>query len=179
MNSLIRQFARGWRLAVGGLALAGVIDLRARSFSSNFNDGQPPEVWFTGTAFWSDTGGVGNSGVVKLTEAVNGQMGSMLINDLDGGSEITGFTARWKMKLGGGTVRPADGLSFNFAPDLLDWWAFGEEGAGSGITISFDTWDNGGGEAPAIDVKSGGMVIASARGNLELFRTGDFVEVLA
>ncbi|MBI3192013.1 MAG: hypothetical protein HYZ36_05050, partial [Pedosphaera parvula] len=41
--------------------------------------------------------------------------------------------------------------------------AFGEEGSGTGISICFDTWDNNGDDtAPAIDVKVGGTIIATA-----------------
>ena len=35
-----------------------------------------------------------------------------------------------------------------------------EEGDGNGLIIAFDTYDNGGGEAPAIDIKWQGNVIA-------------------
>src|SRR5882672_5989104 len=36
----------------------------------------------------------------------------------------------------------------------------GEDGAGTGLSVNFDTWDNGGGEAPSIDLKWQGNVIA-------------------
>jgi hypothetical protein len=39
------------------------------------------------------------------------------------------------------------------------------------------TFDNGGFEAPAIDVKYGGVTVASTKGIDYLFRTGDFVDV--
>ena len=48
--------------------------------------------------------------------------------------------------VGGGTALPADGYSFSFGDIPNTSW--GEEGAGAGITVAFDTWDNGGGEAP-------------------------------
>jgi hypothetical protein len=51
--------------------------------------------------------------------------------------------------------RPADGLSINIGNDLPDTIGLAEEGSGSGIRICFDTWDSGGGEAPAIDVWRG------------------------
>ena len=38
--------------------------------------------------------------------------------------------------------------------------AFGEEGKGTKLIVSFDNWDNGGGEAPAIDIFWGGVLIA-------------------
>ncbi len=55
------------------------------------------------------------------------------------------------MRGGGGTATPADGFAFVLGDDAADG-AFGENGAGSGLVVSFDTYDNGGGEAPAIDV---------------------------
>jgi len=40
---------------------------------------------------------------------------------------------------------------------LDDTTNFGEEGTGTGLIVSFDTYDNAGGEAPAISVKYGGV----------------------
>lgn len=175
MKALIKQIVGRLKL-LAGLAIGAASAVSGASFSTDFDAGPPSGVNIYNYAHWDFSGGVGDSGVIKLTDAFNGLEGSMIIDDLDGGAEITGFTASFKMKIGGGTVTPADGLSFNFAPDLPDW-SFGEEGAGTGLTISFDTFDNGGGEAPSIEVKRGGIVIASVKGNLNLFRTDDFVEV--
>jgi hypothetical protein len=44
--------------------------------------------------------------------------------------------------------------------------SFGEEGAGTGLTIAFDTNDNGGGEAPAVDVKWRGQTIGHVPKNV-------------
>ncbi|HSH14841.1 MAG TPA: hypothetical protein VLD18_02330, partial [Verrucomicrobiae bacterium] len=67
--------------------------------------------------------------------------------------------------------RPADGMSFNFANDLPNGTftpslpcCGAEDGAGTGLTISFDAWDNGAGndtDAPAIEVIYGGQVKAT------------------
>lgn len=145
----------------------------ASAFSSDFNSGLPPGTSVFGSAFVDSTGGVNGSGVLKLTSAMNAQQGSFIINSLDASAPINGFTATFKMLIGGGNG--ADGLSFNFAPDLPNE-IFGEEGAGTGLTVSFDSFDNGGGEAPAIDAKVGGAVVASVPGS-GVFRTGDFVDV--
>src|SRR5687767_5345163 len=144
----------------------------ATLFSSDFNSGLPPGTSVFGSAFVDSTGGVDGSGVLKLTSAMNAQQGSFII-DSDATTPVSAFTAAFRMLVGGGNG--ADGLSFNFAGDLPND-VFGEEGAGTGLTISFDTWDNGGGEAPAIDAKVGGAVIASVPGSTA-FRTGDFVDV--
>src|SRR6266545_1220657 len=147
---------------------------RAATFSTDFNSGLPPGASVYGTAVVDSAGGVGDSGVLKLTPALPSQQGSFLIDDLDGGAPIASFSATFQMLIGGGNG--ADGVSFNFASDLPND-SFGEEGAGTGLTIAFDTFDNGNSEAPAIDVKSGGVTIASVKGILDLVRINDFVDV--
>jgi hypothetical protein len=64
--------------------------------------------------------------------------------------------------MGGGSGNAADGFSFNFADDL-GGGTIGEEGAGTGLIVAFDIYDNGGGEAPAIDLKVGGVVVQSKK----------------
>ncbi len=124
----------------------------AATFSSGFSDGVPPGSTLFGSAKVEN-------GVLKLTTATNAQLGSLVIDDFLAGAEVIQFSARFRLAIGGGTALPADGVSFNFAPDLPDA-PFGEEGAGSGLSVSFDTFDNGGGEAPAIDVKWHGIAVA-------------------
>ncbi len=134
----------------------------AGTFSTDFNSGLPTGSSVFGTAIVDSAGGVNDSGVLKLTQAYAfGSLGSLIINDLDGGAPIVAFTASFKLLVGGAEPH-ADGLSFNFANDLPDD-AFGEEGAGTGMTITLDSFDNGGGEAPAIDAKMGGVTVASTK----------------
>src|SRR5262249_44165368 len=57
-----------------------------------------------------------------------------------------------------GPVAGADGFSLNWGTNVVG--NAGEEGEGTGLTVAFDTFDNGGGEAPAIDIKWQGNVIA-------------------
>ena len=47
-------------------------------------------------------------------------------------------------------------MTFSLSSGLDDAVNFGEEGTGSGLIVCFDTYDNGGGEAPAIYLKYGG-----------------------
>lgn len=155
-------------------ALITALHVQGGTISENFDSGFAPGVPL-GTAYLDSSGGVSDSGCLKLTDAALGQIGSFIFDELDGWSPITGFRASFKMKVGGGTG--ADGISFNFAGDY-SWWMFGEEGDGSGLTISFDTYDNGNGEAPAIDIRYGWTTIFSQRGNLSLFRTGEFIPVI-
>lgn len=156
---------------------------QAGSFTANFDDGLAP----AGALLFGDgstsgvvetTGGVGGSGCLKLTKAVNGVMGSMIINDLDGGVAVNGFTANFKIRIGGGSATPADGCSFAFASDLPDA-AFGEEAAGTGLRISFDIYNNAG-EAPAFRIYWGGVQVATSgvRPIAELVTGAQFVDVL-
>ncbi len=144
-----------------------------------FDDSQAPAgATVLGTAFVDATGGVNNTGVLKLTVAENGQLGTFLIDDLDNGKAVSGFTATFKARVGGGTSTPADGFSFVWANDLDPASGFGEDGAGSGLTVSFDIYDNGGGEAPAMDVRFGGQDVASKKVPITKIETGDnFVDV--
>lgn len=125
----------------------------------DFNAGQPGGTAVFGTAYVDADGGVTNSGVLKLTVSANSQQGSFLTGDALAGSPAFRFAVGFKAFVGGGTTPPADGFSFNFAHDLPNA-SFGEEGAGTGLTVAFDNYDNGGGEAPAIDVKWGGVTVA-------------------
>jgi hypothetical protein len=145
----------------------------AGTFSTGFESGLPLGTAVFGSAFVDGSGGVNGSGVLKLTTTGNALQGSFIVQDIDGSAPVSAFTATFKMLIGGGNG--ADGLSFNFA-NYFPEPPFGEEGAGTGLTVSFDTFDNGGGEAPAIDAKVGGVVVASVPGS-GVFRTGDFVDV--
>ena len=146
----------------------------------NFNDGQVPAgTELVGTASVDTQDGVNGSGVLKLTLAENGQSGGFYIGDLDGGKAVSGFTAAFKVRIGGGTEVPADGMSFVWANDVPAGTSFGEDGSGSGLVVSFDIYDNGAGEAPAIDVRYGGAEAATTKLPISRIVTGDaFVPVL-
>ena len=95
----------------------------------------------------------------------------MILDDLDAGKAISGFTMNFKVRIGGGTSDPADGMSIYFGSDLQGT-AFGEEGpdGGQGLVVCFDTFNNGDNEAPAIDVKYAGNLVARVpytAGNLQ------------
>ena len=113
-------------------------------------------------------------GLLKLTDAINGSQGGFLSPALP--TVIDSFTVSFKLRIGGGTCcgatlpngtasRPADGMSVTIGEvqSPLAFPVAAEEGAalGAGVVVAFDTWDNGGtDEAPAVDVKVGGAVIA-------------------
>src|SRR2546423_1628127 len=137
------------------------------AFQSDFNSGTVPSGSAVyGNALVDTSGGVGGSGVLKVTTAGNNQSGTFLVEDIAAGNPITNFIVSYKLNLGGAATgaRIADGMSFCYAADLPSGTLGGaEEGAGSGLIISFDTWDNGSPDsAPAIEVKYNNAVLACA-----------------
>lgn len=90
--------------------LAGSASVQAGFFSSDFNNGLPAEVVPFGWAYLDPVSGVNGSGALRLTDPFNDQIGTVYITELDG-QAITGFTASFKMLIGGGSG--ADGISFN------------------------------------------------------------------
>jgi len=152
------------------LWLANQPPTQAGEFASDFNSGSVPGAQLYGSASIDSTGGADGSGALKLTIADYDQIGSFIVDELDGGAAMTGFTAEFKLLIGGGSG--ADGFSFNFANDLPDapiW----EEGAGSGLRFIFDTFNNGADAAPVIDIKSGDRLLWT----FPLFLTGNYFDV--
>ncbi len=150
-------------ILMAGIFLSSALVAQAGTFSSDFNTTNTPAgTLLYGNAVIESTGGVGNSGVLKLTKAINSQSSSFVIDDLDGGNLIYGFDVAFKVRLGGGTATPADGFSVNFAPNIPNG-TFSEEGTGSGLSFTFDIYDNGSETppAPSIDVKVGGQFVAT------------------
>lgn len=143
------------------LALAGSSVL-AGTYTNNFEDPN-----FFGTAYPNGNAIITNvfltNGVLELTAPINSEAGAFDLEDLDAGSAISSFTANFKLELGPGSGTPADGFSFVFGPDVTDVSSFSEEGPGvpsQSVCVEFDVYDNGGHEAPAIDVKLFGIEIA-------------------
>jgi len=134
----------------------------------NFNDGQVPAgTAVSGVAKVADDG-TGNN-VLHLTD--DGQVGvngMFVIPDLAGGKRVGSLNAHWRSLIGGvdqagesvqfGTGG-ADGYSFNWGADVPAS-GVGEEGGGTGISVTVDTFDNGGGEAPGIEIKYKGNRVA-------------------
>lgn len=110
-----------------------------------------------------------DAGWLKLTLA-NGSHGIAYVDNFSGARPVFGFEASFKAALFGSLccgngAFPADGFSFNLVPEATALPNPGynepaEEGLDQGLAICFDTWDNGGGEAPAIEAKWLGQVIA-------------------
>ena len=145
-------------LATALAAIGSLASAQAGSFFADFNDGLlPANATAYGNANVQGSGGYTNSGYLQLTTtSPGGQASSFILNDLDAGTPVVSFTASYKVLIGS-FGSGADGMSFNFAPDLpAD--TIGEEGAGTGYTVEFDTYLNvdGTDTAPTIDVKVGG-----------------------
>ena len=120
------------------------------------------------------------SGRLTLTYAEPSENGSIVIDDLDAGSTISAFTAAFKLRIGGGTSNPGDGLAFYFGTDIAAGSVFGEEGPeamSAGLAVCFDIYDNGANEAPAIDVKVNGTVVASAARDIFSLLSDNFLNV--
>lgn len=151
------------------LAAAG---LHAGSFTSDFsNPAQTGLTLIGGARANGDPYPAIANGVLAITYAEGSLNGTVILDDLDAGQAISGFTMNFKVRIGGGTSDPADGISIYFGSDLQGT-AFGEEGpdGGQGLVVCFDTFNNGDNEAPAIDVKYAGNLIARVpytAGNLQ------------
>lgn len=163
MKKQIRLMSRlgGCALIGLGLGVAMTQPAGAGTFVSNFNSGVPPagmNVYGSAQSYDHSTGGVGNTGVLKLTLNTASQQSSAIIDDFDNYETIGGFEATFQLFIGGGNG--ADGMSFVYG-DFADI-TWGEEGpAIHGLTVTFDEYNSGGTppEAPAIDVKWDGVTV--------------------
>jgi len=161
---------------LGEIALAVILfcslhPARAGSISIGFEPADSIPGTLYGTATVDVSGGASDSGVLKMNTA-NGQAGFLVLDDLDGGQAVGSFLATFSLRTGSdtSTVLHGDGFSFNFGSDIPDdSFALPEEGIGSGLRVSFDTFNNAGpaNEAPAVEVTFGNQIIAS--------RTVDFL----
>ena len=101
-------------MAIGAAAFL-LPQSQAGTFSANFDDNATP----AGTQLNGNTGdnksGVIENGVLKITKNVGSKSGSFVIDDLDAGAPVYGFSFTGKILVGGGGATPADGFSINFA----------------------------------------------------------------
>ncbi len=164
----------GVTLVTSDEAVLSVNRLSAPTVSYDFDSGLPPNTAIYGSAY-VDAG----TGVLELNPNVGGLTGAFLTTDLAPGRFVRGFAATFRARLLGGSVPPADGFSFNWSSDLPNGtYAVAEEGEGSGLRVCFDTWDNGFGEAPAIDVWWGPNLVARQPVSIPfLVRGPDFFDV--
>jgi hypothetical protein len=136
----------------GNNALAGnTASFTAYSGFYDFSGATPAGTFITGTS-----GKIMPDGTLQLTPAAGSMGGGFIVPDLSGGADVTNILIHFQLFLGKGSVPPADGFSVSIANDIADDAVPSEDGTGTGIVFSFDTYDNGGGEAPAISVLVGG-----------------------
>ncbi len=157
--------------AGNSVAAGTTVPVTVYGISLDFNSGQLPEGTALGAASSVQlTGGPDGSGYLLLTTNVGSLAGAFSIPDLANGATVTNFTMTFKLFIGNGSGNAADGMSFNFGTDVADAaTGAGEEGSGTGISVDFDTYDNGATgplvngvqveEAPAIEVKFNGEII--------------------
>ena len=89
------------------------LPVSAATFTADFNSGTVPAgSTISGTAAANAAGGYTNSGGLRLTEAVGGQVGNWVVNDFSAGAAINAFNATFKVELG--PVGGADGFSLNW-----------------------------------------------------------------
>lgn len=162
------------------LALASTAITIGGTFTSDFSN--PAQTGFTLNGGTRPDGvtpyPVIENGYLALTYNENSQQASIVLDDLDGGAAVESLTARFKLQLGPGSGNPADGFSVSFGPDILSSSNPGEEGTGNGLIVVLDTYDNGGAEAPAIEVKYGGAVLGHAAFAKADLVTSSFEDVL-
>ncbi|MES2466368.1 MAG: hypothetical protein V4675_03615 [Verrucomicrobiota bacterium] len=120
--------------------------------------GAPPEVRPTD----------GNpGGYLKLTDAIGSTTSTVIFPDLDAGYAVQSFIFEVDCRIGNGTANPADGFSLNFArtgDNTLDDGAgfnagAAEEGTPTGLSVGFDTYDNGNGDVVGFSIKLDGVVL--------------------
>ncbi|HNQ88888.1 MAG TPA: immunoglobulin domain-containing protein [Verrucomicrobiota bacterium] len=157
--------------AFGVLALTGATAL-AGSYTSDFSDVYQPGYNLTGSAYMDGT-------QLILTENVPSQTGTYILDDLDEYNPIESFIVQFKLQMGPGTSPPADGAAFCFGPDINAGSNFAEEGAGSGIIVTFDTYVNAdmGETSPHIEVKYGGASVALAPFTIPQMVTSQYEDV--
>jgi hypothetical protein len=154
---------------------------RAGTFVTDFNSGLPANTAIYGNAAIAATGGYTNSGYAQLTIAAGSQNGALVItNDLDAGIPVVSFTASFKLLVGGGDRWTyADGLSFNFAPDVpLGTTSLPESGAGSGLTVGFRTYPTSGNPDPTITALGAHTSIEGSPVYVDNVRANTFVDVV-
>jgi hypothetical protein len=125
---------------------------------------------------WVPSGGVADSGYLKLTDAVGSIRSTIVFPDFEPGFHVAGFNFGVDCRLGGGGADPADGFSINFARASVIGGAVDpvigtgegyagannvghtednrhEEGTRTGIGIGFDAYFSGGEDKIGISVR--------------------------
>jgi len=149
----------------------------------DFEEGElPPDTTLFGSARLGDDDSGANS-CLHLTDPAD-SYGHFLISNIGSGKNVRQIDIQWRSLIGGGSG--ADGYSLNWAidlPETPDYGNPGEEGIGSGLTVTVDTFDNGAGEAPGIELRWKSNLVSFAPipndnpgGGLPFLRRNQFVD---
>ncbi|HXG46079.1 MAG TPA: GEVED domain-containing protein, partial [Methylomirabilota bacterium] len=123
-------------------------------FCTDFAQGLPAGTTATGT-----TPPAVVDGALHLTDAVNEQANYWTTRLTR--QRVQSVSARWRTLIGGGTAPGADGLSFNLGYELGTAF-LPEEGAGHGLSVSIDTWENASQEV-GLEIKWNGQRVGFTR----------------
>jgi hypothetical protein len=92
-------------------------------------------------------------GEIGITSNRNSQNGAVLLDDFSDSTPFSDFELSFRLFMGNGSSRPADGFSISIDNDLPTLASEAEEGVGDGLKICFDVWDSGPADlAPQIEV---------------------------
>jgi hypothetical protein len=132
----------------------------AASYTEDFTTDPTPDPdfivrFFGGGGFWHD-------GYLTITDNYHAnQRTTIVLPDFNNANPVSAFRFTARVRIGGGTARPGEGVSISFGDDAGGY--VNEEGVATGLTVSFDTRDNRNGEAPAIEMKWNNGVFARKR----------------
>jgi hypothetical protein len=143
------------------------------AFTADFNNNMlPTGTTVDGVAVVGGPGGT--DGILHLTDAGQaGVCGAFFIPDPNAGVPLDRLLVRWRMQVGGGQNGGADGASLSWGTDVPMTCAGpflggqgAEGGAGTGLAVTIDTFDNGTGVTPTdvvgIEIMWRGARVASA-----------------
>lgn len=97
-------------------------------------------------------------GTLLLTPEAGG-FGTATIDPTGAAEGARDFTASFDLKIGDGNVPAGDGMSFNYG---VFESGVAEEGISTGLSLTFDTFDNGGEDISVMEVKVNGTVVHTA-----------------
>lgn len=96
-----------------------------------------------------------SGGYLELTDDQPSRTAALVIDTLPKNQFITRLRTKFDVRMSKAAWSdvPADGFSINFGPDIAATTVRGQDGITNGLSISFDTYDNGASDpAPAIKV---------------------------
>jgi len=161
------------------LTVVSPITISSPNIIYDFNDcALPPGTILNGNAgggYIDCSGGITNSGVLKLTDAINSQGGTFIMPDANNNAPIKALTAYFAVRIADGTATPADGFSFVWAPsnEIPSNVVFGQGGIGNGLIVGFDTYNNNG-EAPSFNAWYHGALLVNKLVPIDLLETGAY-----